>query len=158
MYCRAEQITLKTIVPDQNDVRMSRAVVGDQENARTATWNHNTVDLQDDSLLVGYAIGVGTNSPGAELHLKETGCAGTRNSPRLVMEDGNPANKPFMIEYDTEFEGTASEVSQIEWYFPADPSLPSIGLFLSAHEDLVCRFYHKLIVNPVSTAGRQAFR
>ena len=152
----AEDITLKTILPDQTVGRMKKAVVGSQSNSRAGneTWNYQTVDLLDNKLIVGTALGVGTSSPQAELHLKETGMGGTKNSPRFVMEDADNTNKCFLLEYDTENEGTASEIAQLEFYFPCDPASPSVGMFMRAEEDQTTRFMHKVVINPVSSSGR----
>ena len=86
----AEDVTLTTIIPEQDQLRGKSGVIGNGPSSNPASsyyWDWRTVLLTDNQFYVGGRMGIGTNSPIRALHLYTPHVNGvSAPSSEMVME------------------------------------------------------------------------
>jgi len=148
----AEEISLKTILPRQDELRVSRGAIG---NPAMSTWDYETVDLDtlgsSGLLRVGHAIWIGDNPTGGfavnpELYIKEDNDRADNTHPRIQMTSRSDVS--FILEMDSQ-----AGPEQLHWYFPAAAAEPSDGMFMSVSADQEIRFLSNVSILKSSAIG-----
>ncbi len=147
----AEELTLKTILPRQDELRGSRGAVGTPSDD---TWNYQDVALNEGWLRVGHAVWIGdviTPPVNAELHIREDSDRDDATHPRIVMEDR--LGHYFFIEMDNH-----TGIDKLQYYYHTGSHY---GLYQTVLHDRTIRFYRDVMINtfsddPVGTVARLA--
>jgi len=152
IYSYAEELTLKTILPRQDELRGTCGAVGTTPDSTYAgAWSYEDVSLNNGWFKVAKSIWIGpvyNPSVNAELYIKEnpgetsTGAFADNTHPRITMEDRN--GLIYLQEMD------AQNGNNLHLYYPCDQSLPNEGMYMSVAPDQVVRFFSSVFINEVA--------
>lgn len=91
-------------------------------------------------------VGIGTDAPEANLHVKERGPANTANFPQLLMEDQDTAHGGSGYTARWNINGTTAANTVCQFGFPASAAEPASGTFLRVDDNQNCRFYGDMLI------------